>query len=136
MISREEDAFRRVLALEMGGLHEGLVTTARRLADLLLEEDPQAPTRGEPHRFDREALVDLEERLPPLERARLSLPIRVFVDADAPGNCYVADVTAIGALQALGAVQTTPREGKLWLAVPIARDLARRWPSTFEFALI
>lgn len=127
----------RWMSLEMQRLTQALVTQPRPLMDLRHEAAPSAPTRGGgQHRFDKDALDALAAGLQPLTRARLRLPITVYLDHDAPGDCYVAEPAAVEALLELRAAATTPRDGRLWMGVPLARELARQYPTLVQFVYV
>lgn len=126
----------RWFALEMGGLHKGLVTAARPLADLVHEEAPTARARsGEPHRFDKDVLERFYDALSPLDRRRLRVPVTFQVDKDFAGDAVLQDEVAARLLEALGELPPgrVVREGKLWMAHAQAQALARRYPSAFQF---
>lgn len=122
--------------LEIGKVHEALVRNPRPLLDLLLEERPVAATRADEHVYDKEALRRLADALSPLTRARLRVPIVVFLDSEMSGECYVADAAAIRAVQELGAAKATPQGGKVWMSESLARELARQYPTCVQFVML
>ena len=134
-----EGALERWMSLEMGKMRDGIVTQARPLHELLLEERPQATTRGGlPHPFDRAMLQRFHDALPPLARRRLRLPVTFYVESDLADEAYVTDEAAIALLRALGEVPATlePREGRLWLSHARARDVSERWRNAFQFTYL
>lgn len=132
----DDRAIERWMSLEIGKVHEGLVRAPRPLVELLFEERPVAATRAGEHAFDKDALRALADALSPLTRARLKVPIVVFLDSDVPGEGYVADAAAIRAVLETGAAKTTPQDGKVWMSESLARDLARRFPTCVQFVML
>lgn len=134
---RDEGALERWLRLEAQNLSSGLVTAPALLDRLLAARDPQAQTRGgEPHRFDLAALRVLAERLPPLTRSSLRLPILFYLDREARGSCFISDPPAQEALRACGVQAGEPRDGRLWLGEPLARAFAARFPTLAQFVFL
>lgn len=132
----DEEVLRRWLSLEMGKILETFVPTPRPLLELLREERPTAMTRsGEPHVFDKAALRALGEALPALTRAQLRLPITIHMDNETPGDVYTADPATNDALRTLKVSTTEPREGRLWMSAPLARDFERRHPTLVQFVM-
>lgn len=132
-----EDVLERWLKLELGKVHDGLVRGQMPLSTLLAMDEPVAQTKGgQPHPFDAEALEAFAEDLSEETRGRLKLPIFVYLDKDAMGNCYVGDAAAVRALVELDEARTEPRDGKLWMGTALARDLARRYPTLFQFVML
>lgn len=132
----EEGALARWFALEMTRFHHSFVAQARPLAELLEEAEPSAPTKGgQRHHYDPPTLRLLHERLPPLTRRRVRLPVTFFVDKELPNDAHVADGPAVELLRALGEVapETEPREGKLWVGRARAQLIAQKYPGAFQF---
>lgn len=124
------------MALEMRGLAQALVKVPRPLAELLLEPRPAAQTATGPHAFDPAALRAFAERLTPLTRARLRLPVTFYLDRETDASAYVADRVAQDALLEAGLATGAPREGRLWLGESLAREAARRYPTLFQFMML
>jgi uncharacterized protein (UPF0216 family) len=130
----EPGPLERWLRLEMGRLRGPLVRAPRPMDELLASTDPSAPTHdGASHRFDPEELRELARHLPPLVRAQLRLPILFYLTHDLPGDAFTSDAAAARALQALHVTDREPRDGKLWIALPVARNLERRFPTLVQF---
>lgn len=131
-----KDVLERWLKLELGSVHDGLVQAPLPLETLLEMDEPVAKTRsGDPHRFDVDALARFAAALSDDVRGKVKLPVTVYLDREAMGNCYVQDRWAIRALAELDEVDRDPRDGKLWMGTPLARDLARRYPSLIQFVM-
>lgn len=129
-------AIDRWMAHEMGGLAKSMVAGSRILGDLLLEDEPAATTRGgDPHVYDKAALRALAERLGPLARRRLKIPVTFWVDKDVSDDAYVQDESAADALRRIGVVpeDREMRGGKLWLSLALAHETAAKYPTVFQF---
>lgn len=131
----DERVVERWMSLEIGKVHETLVRAPRPLLDCLLEERPTAATRAGEHVFDVAALRRLAEALSPLTRARVKVPLVVFLDSDMHGECYVADAAAVRAVRELGAAKAEPKGDKVWMSESLARDLALRFPTCVQFVM-
>lgn len=132
----EDRVLKKWMALEMGKVQQAIVRAPQPLRRLVNEDEPTAPTRGgEPHVFDKDVLARLAQRLSPLARSSLRVPILVYMDHETSGDCYVADAAAIDALVQLLDRPTEPRDGKLWMSLPLARRLAQDWPTVFQFVI-
>lgn len=135
----EESVLARWMGMEIARINDGLVAGRKTLAALLAEENPVAVTRGgAEYHFSRETLSALGGRLSGDLRRRLALPILFFFDADVPDSCYLADEAALRALRALGDLGEGRRitGGRLWVARAIAYDIARRYPTAVQFAMV
>lgn len=129
----------RWIALEMVRFQSSFVSAARPLHELLLEDEPAAPTRGgDAHRFDKAVLRRLNDALGPLDQRRLRLPVTFYVDKDMPDDAYVQDGVAANLLRALGEVpaELEVREGRLWVGHARARAVAQRHPTAFQFVYL
>lgn len=132
----DDNVLRRWFSLELGNLLETFVASPRPLLDLLREPTPAATTRsGLPHPFDRDALHQFAKSLPPLTRAQVRLPLTIHLDHETPGDAYAADPAAIEAIRALVPTTSPPRDGRLWLSEPLAREFARRFPTLVQFVV-
>lgn len=132
----DKDTLKGWMNLEIRKTNQATVTRKPRLATLVSDENPSAPRRdGTTHTFDPDVLERLYEALSAFTRAELELPITFYLSHKAADNCYIQDETAIQALTQLDAAHTTPREGKLWMSTPLARELAREWPTITQFLI-
>jgi uncharacterized protein (UPF0216 family) len=132
----DEQVLRRWFSVEMGKLLETFVPVPRPLHDLLREERPTALTRsGDVHPFERSALTSLSNELPPLTRAQIRLPLTLHIDNETPGDVYSSDPSTNDVLMVLGVTTSTPRDGRLWVSAPLARDFARRYPTLVQFVM-
>lgn len=132
----DDSVLRRWFSLELGSLLETFVANPRPLLELLREPVPSATTRaGLPHPFDRDRLHAFAHALPALTRAQLRLPLTIHLDHETPGDAYAADPATIEALRVLIPTTTLPRDGRLWLSEPLARDFARRFPTLVQFVV-
>lgn len=131
-----KDVLERWLKLELGQVHDSLVSAPLPLSKLLEMDRPVAQTRaGDAHEFDPAILEDLAAPLDDATRDKLKLPITIRFDRQAMGNCYIQDPTAIEALKALEEAHVSVRDGKLWMSKPLAMDLAKRYRTCFQFVL-
>lgn len=129
----EDEVLRRLMSLELGRLNQGMVTQPIPLARILANPKATAATRsGEPFSFDAEAAARLAAAAPPWLHGRLRLPVTVYEPHDAPGDGYVEEPAAVEALQAMKAVPTSPRDGRLWMSAALWRRLMERYPTCFQ----
>lgn len=131
----EERAMERWFALEMTRFHRAIVPRPRPLFELVLEEQPTAPTKGgELHRYDPATLRRIHDAMSPLARRHLRLPVTFYVDRETSADVYVTDPAAIQMLEALGeAPGASVRDGKLWMGHARAQLVAQRHPGAFQF---
>lgn len=129
----DDDVLRRWMGLEAHRMTEGNVVQPIALALLLEMPEPTARTRvGGAHAFDRDALARMGERLDILLRHDLRLPMTFYVPHDLPGDAYLEDASAIRALQELGETTAEPRQGRLWMSLPLVVRLRERWPTLVQ----
>ncbi len=132
----DEDTLKRWMNLEIRKANRATVSNGERLTELVDQDDPHVEARdGSTHAFDPDTLDRLHDELSPFTRAELTLPITFYLSHKAADSCYVADDTAIHALEQLDVASTSPREGKLWMSTPLARDFARTWPTVAQFLI-
>ncbi len=132
----DEDTLERWMKLEVHEVNKATVTKGRRLRELLGESEPTANKRnGEEHRFESDVLDRLSDELSPLVRVNLRLPITIYFDHQTETGAYIAHEWAIEAVDQLGLTETSPREGKLWLSRTKAMQMAREYPTAFQFLL-
>lgn len=125
----------KLIDLEMGVLHQGLVVKRKSLQDLLGEEEPRCVTReGKDHVFDRESLEALAAVTTPEERGKLRLPITFRFHADLRNETSLDDETAAGVLRRLeGLGKAYPfREGRMWIPYSLALQLLLKYPTVFQ----
>lgn len=132
----DERVLDKWMAFEMRGMQAALVKVPRPLAELLAEVAPTAATGGEPHRFEVDALKAFSARLSPLTRARLRVPITIYLDRETEAAAYVADRAAQDACLEAAVATGSVRDGKLWMAESAAREAARRYPTVFQLLML
>lgn len=133
--STDESVLIRWMRLELDRINAGIVVERKTLARLLREEHPAAKTKGgSVHTFDRNVLEHLGRRLPGILQEKLLLPILFHADMEVRGSVALTDSYAVHALQELGEISAlrTIRNGKLWIARPIAYLLARKYPTAVQ----
>jgi uncharacterized protein (UPF0216 family) len=132
----DDDTLKRWMSLEVHETNQQAVTNRRRLRKLRREDEPTAQARnGSTHAFDPDALEAFADELSPLVRVNLQLPITVYFDHETTADAYVSHEWAIDALGQLDEVDTTPRDGKLWLSRTKAMQLSQKYPSVFQLML-
>ena len=134
----EESVLTRWMGMEIARINESVVAGQKTLASLLSEENPIVRTKGGgDYNFSRETLASLGERLDKETLKALKLPIIFFFDTDVRDSCYLADETAVRALQALNDLGEGRRiaKGRLWVARAIAYAIARKYPTAIQFAM-
>lgn len=133
----DERTLKKWFALEGHRINDDLVRSPRPIGELLEEDEPAVPTsKGGQHVFDREVLERFAQGLSPLVRSSIKLPVTFYLSHQTQHDCYVQDKHAIKALEQLELVDTQPRDGKLWLGRPLAYELARAWPTVFQFCRV
>jgi uncharacterized protein (UPF0216 family) len=123
---------------ELARMNAGIVVERKSLARLRAEEHPSAKTKnGSIHVFDRQVLERLAQALPAAVQQNLLLPILFHADMDVPGNLALTDPVALCALQELGELSSlrTMREGRIWIASPIAYALTRKYPTAIQVVM-
>jgi uncharacterized protein (UPF0216 family) len=134
----DESVLTRWMGMEIARINDSVVSGRKTLSVLLAEESPKAVTKGGGEfTFNREVLSALASRLPGEIRGALKLPLLFFIDVDVRGSCYLADETAVRALQALGDLGEGRKisEGRVWVARAIAFAIARKYPTAVQFAM-
>jgi uncharacterized protein (UPF0216 family) len=134
----DEGVLTKWMALEMGRINDGVVVERPRLTDLLKSENPSAYTRaGKEHRFDRNMLSLLENKLPVRLQSRLRLPIIFFFDSNVADSCFLTDEGALEVLKTLGEISDmrTMTEGKAWMGRTIVYSLVRKYPSLIQIMM-
>lgn len=130
----------RWMRIEMASVTNALVTATRVIGDLAADvaagDVPQTRTRGgEPFVYDADAVLRLNAVLSPLQRRRLRVPVTVWAGQDVPDAASIADAVAVDALKAVGRVRPDQEMtgGRLWLSLSLAHDVAREFPTLFQF---
>ncbi len=127
----------RWIAFELGRLNAGLVVEKKSLARLLAEREPSCRTReGDPHPFDREALVRLASVLTADDAVTLRLPLTLVISGDSEDSAYLTDELGAKALRALEKFDRAfPfRDGRMALPHSLAVDLVRRHGGVLQLA--
>ncbi len=131
----DERRAKRLVDLELGGLHEGIVTKKRSLEELLGDEEPKCVTReGEDYPFDEEILRAFREVTSPEERRKLRLPVTLRFHADLENQASLDDGVAAEVLRRLeGFGAAYPfREGRMWIPYSLAMQILTRYPTAFQ----
>ena len=126
------------MRLEIGRINDGVVTERKRLSRLLAEEHPSSVTKGgNPYDFDRGVLLQLEKGLPEGLQRRLLLPILFYFDSTVPDSFFLADETAVQALQSLREISPLRRmqNGRLWMAKPLVYAVMNRYPTAIQIMM-
>ncbi len=133
----DDRTLKKWFALEGHRLNEGLVTSPRPIDELLGQDEPSLPTKkGGEHTFDRETVERFADGLSPLVRSSIKLPITIYFSHQTQNDGYIQDKHAIQAIEQLDLADTQPRDGKLWIGRPLAYDLAKAWPTVFQFCRV
>lgn len=132
----EDNVLRRWFTLEMGNMMELFVAHPKPLLELLRETTPAVATKsGQLHIFDTSVLREFADALPALTRAQIRLPLTMHFSHETPGDAYVAEQPSNDAIRTLFPATSPPRDGRLWLSKPLAREFARRYPTLIQFVM-
>lgn len=133
----DDKTLKKWFALEGHRVNQGLVRSPRPLTELLDQDEPTVPTKdGDAYTFDPETVERFADGLSPLVRSSIKLPITIYFSHKTQHDGYIQDKHAIRAIDQLGLVDTEPREGKLWIGRPLAYELAKAWPTVFQFCRV
>ena len=138
MLLKNERALERWLKFEYQNLNKNLVTQQVRIAELLKMDSPKALTRdGEEYQFDTITLQKFGKNIPKQYHSQLKLPIYFYRDLRVKDSCYITDNIAVSALKHTNDLDPMYRfhEDKLWLSRPIAREIANKYPTLFQFVI-
>ncbi len=134
----DERRVERLVDLEMGSLHHGLVIKKRSLQDLLGEEEPRCVTReGEDYLFDREVLERLAAVTSEAERRSLRLPLTLRFHADLQNQASLDDeleAEVLRRLEGFGKAYQF-REGRMWIPYSLAMQIMLKYPTAFQRVL-
>jgi len=134
----DESTLLRWMRLEIGRINDGVVSERKRLSLLLREEHPSSVTKGgTQYDFDRDVLARLGEALPSVLLRRLRLPILCYFDSTVPDSFFLADETALEALQHLEEISPLRRmrSGRLWVAKPLVYTIMNRYPTAVQIVM-
>ncbi len=123
------------MALEIRKINEGIAAERRSLLSLLGEAEPSTVTRsGERYLFRKDVLEQLGAVIPREMQVRLKLPILFHTTPMVPDSCYLSEEISVQALKMLGEISDLRemRDGKLWVAKPIAYALTLRYPTAVQ----
>jgi len=126
----------RWISFELGRLNAGLVVEKKSLSRLLQEAEPASRTReGDPHTFDREALVRLASVLSVEEAAELRLPLTLTLRGDSD-EAILTDAIGAKALRALEKFDRAFefRDGRMAVPHSLAVDMTRRYGGVLQIA--
>lgn len=130
----EEGTLRRLLASQAHRMNGGVVADDVPLYKLVGQSDPTAQTReGSTHHFDPAEIQRFAERLSPLVRVRLQLPLRFVLDHRVDGSAFVTDPVLRDALLEHGEHVGAFKGARAWLSLPRAQTIAQRYPSLVQF---
>jgi len=134
----DESVMRKWMGLEIRKINEAVVAERKTLSALLSEESPSSMTKGgDEYVFDRDVLEKMKEMLPKDIRDRLRLPVLFYFDSTVPDSCFLADETAVRALQELGELSRlrSVREGKVWIKKPIVFAIAAKYRKAVQIVM-
>ncbi len=134
----DESVMMRWMHLEISKINDGIVAERKTLARLLQEERPCSMTKGgKEHRYDRAVLSEMGNKIPGEIQEKLLLPILFFFDSSVSDSAFLADETALHALQLLGEFSDlrTMRDGRLWVGRAIVYSLIRKYPTLVQIAM-
>jgi len=126
------------MRLDIGKINDGVVAERKRLSLLLSEEHPSAVTKGGTrYDFDQDVLLRLEQALPGRLQRRLRLPILFYFGSRVPDSFFLADETAVQALQCLQEISPLRRMqgGRLWMAKPLVYAIKNRYPTAVQIVM-
>ncbi len=134
----DDSVMMRWMQLEISRINEGIVSDRKTLAGLLLESRPASITKGgKEYLFDRATILELGQKVPCVLQKKLALPILFFFDSAVRDSAFLADETALYALQALGELSTLRaiRDGRIWIGRAIVYAIVRRYPTAAQIVM-
>lgn len=134
----DESVMKRWMGLEIRKINESVVAGRKTLSALLSEESPSSLTKGgEEYLFDRDVLVRMGETLPKDIRDRLKIPILFYFDSTVADSCFLADETAVRALQELGEISRlrSATGEKVWVGKPIVFAIIAKYRKAVQIVM-
>ena len=138
MVLDRESAMERWLKFEFQNINKNIVKRQVSLAELLKMVTPKTETKdGVEYIFDPDSLNKFSLGIPQFYHGQLMLPIYFYSDLSVKGSCFISDEVAVKALHYTKDLEPgyQIQDGRLWLAKPIAFDLAKKYPTLFQFVL-
>jgi uncharacterized protein (UPF0216 family) len=133
---KTDSSIEKWLSIEYRNINKNLVKKQIVLNELLDMEEPGCDTKAdEVYIFNKSSLQAFALAIPEKYHRRLKLPIFFFKNSRVPDSCYMIDPVAVEALQETGDLNKLYRfrENKLWLALPLAYEIANKYPSLIQF---
>lgn len=136
MTLNREGSLKKWISIEYRKLNQNLVAHPLTLTELLKMDRPTALTKNdEEYLFDIDALKRLSGSLPDDVSKRLKLPMFFFKDARINDSCYIIDEVAVDALKRTNDINERYRfrEKKLWISLPLAFDIQKKYLTLIQF---
>jgi uncharacterized protein (UPF0216 family) len=138
MLLKNDRALKRWLKFEASNINSNLVSHQVIITDLLKMEKPMTMTKnGEEYYFNIEALGKFRNTISNLHQRRLKLPVFIYKDLRVRDSCFISDKTAFSAL--LETKDLDPmykfENDKVWFSRVIGHDIARKYPTLFQFVV-
>ena len=138
MVLKTDRALERWLKFEAREINSNLVTRQINFSDLLKMEKPRTITKtGDDYYFNIEALQKLKNTISILHQRRLKLPVFIYKDLRVRDSCFISDKTAFFALQETKDLDPMYKfeDDKVWFSRVIGHDIARKYPTLFQFVV-
>jgi uncharacterized protein (UPF0216 family) len=136
MVLKTDSALEKWLAMEFQNINRNTVKTQASMATLIKMETPTLTTKsGEEYIFDNPTLDNFAKAVPKLYHNRLKLPIYVYKDLRVKDSCFIIDDVAAKVLHLTKDLDSLYefKDGKLWMSRPIVHDIAKKYPTLFQF---
>ena len=136
MVLKTDGALEKWLAMEFQNINRNTVKAQASIAALIKMEVPRLITKsGEEYQFDAPTLDNFARSVPKLYHNRLKLPIYFYKDMRVKDSCFIVDELAGKVLQDTKDLDGFYefKGGKLWMSRPIAHDIAKKYPTIFQF---
>jgi uncharacterized protein (UPF0216 family) len=138
MLLKNDRALMRWLKFEASNINSNLVSRQVAISDLLKMDKPKTLTKtGEEYLFDIEVLQNFNNTISILNQRRLKLPVFIYKDLRVRDSCFISDKTAFSAL--LETKDLDPmykfEDDKVWFSRVIGHDIARKYPTLFQFVV-
>jgi uncharacterized protein (UPF0216 family) len=136
MVLKSDGALEKWLAMEFQNINRNTVKTQASIGTLIKMDNPKLVTKsGDEYKFDTATLENFAKAVPRLYYNRLKLPIYFYKDMRVKDSCFIVDDIAVKVLHHTKDLDSLYefKDGRLWMSRPIAQDIAKKYPTIFQF---